>query len=72
VKFIQDSLGEKPKDELMHIITELGITPLGETKLGRVYKYLRLRNQADKIIKHYENVKANMNSLKGNQWGIRV
>jgi len=68
VKFIQDNLGDHPKDNLMHIITELGLTPMGETKLGRVYKYLRLRNQADKIIKHYETVKTQMNSMKVNQW----
>jgi len=68
VKYIQDSLGETPKDELMHIITELGITPLGDTKLNRVWKYLRLKQQSDKVLKHYENIKANMNSMRINQW----
>jgi len=68
VKYIQDSLGEQPKDELMHIITELGITPLGDTKLNRVWKYLRLKQQSDKVLKHYENIKANMNSMRINQW----
>ncbi len=68
VKYIQDTLGEHPKDELMHIITELGITPMGETKLNRIWKYQRLKQQADKILKHYETVKANMNSMRINQW----
>jgi hypothetical protein len=64
VKYISDALGERPKDSLMHIITELGLTPQGDTKLGRIYKYLKLRQQADKIIKHYETVKNQMNYMR--------
>jgi len=68
VKFISESL-DKSKDSLLHILTEIGITPQGETKLGRVYKYLRLRQQADKALKNFENINRNMNYLRVNQWG---
>ena len=67
VKFISDSLGQS-KDSLLHILTEIGQTPQGETKLGRVYKYLRLRQSADKALKNYENIKSSMNFLRNNQW----
>ena len=68
VKFIQDALGENPKDSLLHIITELGATPLGETKMGRVYKYLRLKQQADKALKHFENINRDLNFMRNNRW----
>jgi len=64
VKYVSDTLGEHPKDNLLHIFTEIGQTPVGETKLGRVYKYLRLRQSADKALKQYENIKKNMNYMR--------
>jgi hypothetical protein len=68
VKFISETLGEHPKDNLMQIITEIGITPQGETKLGRIYKYLRLRQQSDKALKHYQTIKGQMNFMRSNPW----
>ena len=68
VKYVSDALGQS-KDQLLHILTEIGQTPMGETKLGRVYKYLRLRQSADKALKQYENIKRDMNYLRSNKWG---
>ena len=68
VKFIQEALGDQPKDNLLHIITELGATPLGETKMGRVYKYLRLKQQADKALKHFETINREINFMRDNRW----
>lgn len=64
VKFISDSLGEHPKDSLLHILTEIGQTPVGETKLGRIYKYLRLQEQSNKMIKQNEIIKSELESIK--------
>lgn len=69
MKFIAESLGSNAKDTLLHIFSEIGQTPQGETKLGRVFKYLRLRQSADKALKQYENIKKDMNFLRSNQWG---
>ena len=68
VKFIQDALGEHPKDSLLHIITELGATPTGETKMGRVYRYLRLKLQADKALRHFESINRDINFMRNNRW----
>jgi len=68
VKYVSDALGDHPKDNLLHILTEIGQTPMGETKLGRVYKYLRLRQSADKALKQYQNIQKDMNYLRANQW----
>lgn len=63
-KFISDVLGENPRDRLVGIFTEIGVTPPGETKVERVYKYLKLRTQADKILNHYEQVQREIHGLR--------
>jgi hypothetical protein len=77
VKFVNDYLKDNKGLNVISIITELGATPLGTTKLDRVYKYLRLRHQADKISlqgetinKEIENMKQGIKpSWRKNQWG---
>ena len=52
-KFIYEALGENPRDKLMSIFTEIGATPPDSNKLSRVYKLLRLKSRANKILNQY-------------------
>ncbi len=63
-KFIYDILGENPRDGLMNVITEIGITPQGQNRVDRVYKYLRLKNQANKLMSQYEHLQGELNGFR--------
>jgi hypothetical protein len=65
-KFIYEALkGEgEPLEKLVSLFTELGATPVGDTKLNRVYRYLKLKNEAKKVMQHFDVLAGEMNSLK--------
>jgi len=65
-KYIYDNLlpNGDPKSQLTKIFTILGSTPLGETKIDRVYRYIRLRQQAQEHITNYENVSREIEGMK--------
>ena len=64
-KFIYDTLKEigNPKDQLISLFTILGANPPFETKVNRIYKYLKLKVQANKHISQYENIQREINAL---------
>ena len=66
VKFVWDSLKSQgdPSDLLLSIFTELGITPLGDTKLNRAYRYIRLKMEGEKLEKHKELIDKELKGLK--------
>lgn len=65
-KYVWETLkaqGE-PKDQLLSIFSIIGSTPFGETKLNRVYKYLKLKASANKALNEYENIQRDINALR--------
>lgn len=77
VKFIGDYLKDRNGLSIHSIITELGATPLGITKLERIYKYLRLKQQGEKISQQMSSINNELEVIKTgvksnwrkNQWG---
>lgn len=65
-KFIYDTLKEQgnPQDLLNGIFTKLGALPLGDVKVDRVHRYLRLLSQGNKLLNQYENIKSEIHSLE--------
>jgi hypothetical protein len=66
-KFIYDTLKEvgNPKEQIVSLITTLGITPQGDTKLNRVYRYLKLQKEAIKVNKYHETLTNEMKAIQG-------
>ncbi len=64
VKFISGVLGGDKKDAILSISTELGSTPMGTSKLDRIYKYLRLKEQANKVLEHHKILEEEMKTMK--------
>jgi len=59
--FLMDN-GGNPRDQIMHIHSELGA--IGNEKLlDRVYKYCRLKSDANKLMQRYENTMRDLNAL---------
>lgn len=57
----------RPRDALLHILTKMGAVPPLENRLDRVYKYVKLQQQSDKIMRHYEVIQKNINALSDNR-----
>ena len=64
-KFIHEFLSEQgnPRDILLNIFTSLGSTPPTDTKVARIYKYCRLRNEANKALKKYETIQRDIHAI---------
>jgi len=56
-----------PKDELLHILTKMGATPPLQTRVDRVYKFVRLNQQADKHMTRYEIIREDIHALSNNR-----
>jgi len=56
-----------PKDELLHVLTKLGATPPLQTRVDRVYKFVRLNQQAQKHMTRYEIIREDINALSNNR-----
>jgi hypothetical protein len=67
VHFIYDTLKDigNPKDKIVSILTTLGATPQGDTKLNRVYRYLKLFKEADKTKRYYYTITDEMKAIRG-------
>ncbi len=66
-KFIFDTLKEtgNPSEQIISLVTTLGITPQGDTKLNRVYRYLKLQKEAIKVNNYHETLTDEMKALQG-------
>jgi len=68
-KFIYDKLvtanKDKPQDELTSILTNLGATKWNESKLERVYRYFRLKGEADKVLAYHGLLNKEIDELRG-------
>ena len=64
IKFISDCIIGDKKDGIISILTELGATPFGTTKLERVYRFLKLREQADKVRRQGDIINTEIESIK--------
>ncbi|KYK25705.1 hypothetical protein AYK26_07755 [Euryarchaeota archaeon SM23-78] len=66
VKYIYDTLKEKgkPPELLVSLITQLGIIPVGETKVNRIWKYLQLRKKANEALKYYQLTREELRRFK--------
>lgn len=66
-KFIYDTLKDvgNPKEQIVSLVTTLGITPQGDTKLNRVYRYLKLQKEAIKVNKYHETLTNEMKAIQG-------
>jgi len=67
-KYIYDKLltlnKDKPSDELTSILTNLGATKWNENKLNRVYRYFRLKGEADKALNYHNLLNKEIDELK--------
>lgn len=59
--------GKSVEDTLLNILTTIGATPIGESKLNRIYRYCRLKEQADKTLKKYEIIRKEMDAFSDNR-----
>jgi hypothetical protein len=66
-RYIYDTLKEQgdPKTLIMDILLQLGETPLAESKIDRVYRYLRLSKDADRAGKYYELLQTQLKTIRG-------
>ena len=55
------------KDTLVDILTKIGITPPTETRLERIYKYCKLRKQAESIMREFEYIEREINAFSNNR-----
>jgi len=64
-RYIYDTLSPqgKPKEILMSIFTELGVTPMGEKKIDRVYRFIKLRNQAAKALQQFDHYQKEISAI---------
>ena len=66
IKFVYDWLsnnGGNPRDQIVSIQTKLGACNPNETWVGKIYKYCRLSEKANKDLQRYENTKRDINAL---------
>jgi hypothetical protein len=65
-KTIYDFIKEHgdPKDTLVTIFTTIGSTPVGDTKVNRVFRYVKLKMQAEKTLKEYETIQNEINYMR--------
>ena len=66
-RFIYDTLKEvgNPKEQIISLLSTIGITPQGDTKLNRVYRYLKLQKEAIKVNKYHETLTDEMKAIQG-------
>jgi len=66
-KFIFDSIKEKgePKEQLVTLFSTMGATPQGDTKLNRVYRYLKLQKESEKVKRYYDTLTDEMRAING-------
>jgi len=66
-KFIYNTLKEtgNPREQMISLLSTLGITPQGDTKLNRVYRYLKLQKEAIKVNKYHETLTDEMKAIQG-------
>jgi len=56
---------DKPQDSLTSILTDLGATKWNESKLERVYRYFRLKGEADKVLAYHGLLNKEIDELRG-------
>jgi hypothetical protein len=56
---------DKPQDALTSILTDLGATKWNESKLERVYRYFRLKGEADKVLAYHGLLNKEIDELRG-------
>jgi len=68
-KFIYDKLVEQgdPQDLLNGIFTKLGALPMGEVKVERTYRYLKLTDQGNKLFNQYQNIEREIKALENTE-----
>ena len=65
VKFIYDYLmenGGNPKDQIVSLHSKLGADK-GNSLVGRVWKYLKLKAEANKALARYENIQKDLSAF---------
>ena len=64
-KYIFDRLkeGGNPVEKLMEIFTKLGQTPYGDTKLSRIYRFIRLHESVDKAQTYHETLQKELKNM---------
>lgn len=66
-KFIYDTLKEQgdPKEQIISLVSIMGITPQGDTKLNRIYRYLKLQKEATKVKRYHDTLTNEMKAIQG-------
>jgi len=64
-KYIYDQLLEAgdPREQIISIVTALGVTPIADSKVNRVWKFVHLTDKAKKTRAYYDNIQAEIHSL---------
>ena len=62
--FLDAAKGDKTiKDMVIGVLTKIGATPIGETRIDRVWKYCKLRKRSRSIMGEYNQVQRDIDAL---------